>query len=76
MTNRGEGVEARVCVFRKALRHKYQGHLKDTTWTSADDDGDPAAVGVEGRAPLCVSHCAARARFRLSDSRCLPALCP
>jgi hypothetical protein len=22
------------------LRHKDQGHFKDTTWTSADDDGD------------------------------------
>jgi hypothetical protein len=30
-------------VFRKALRHKDQGHFKDTTWTSADDDGDPSS---------------------------------
>jgi hypothetical protein len=34
----------RVCVFRKALRHKEQGHFKDTTWTSADDDGDPSVA--------------------------------
>ena len=26
--------------FGDALRHRDQGHFKDTTWTSADDDGD------------------------------------
>jgi hypothetical protein len=60
----------RVCVFRKALRHKDQGHFKDTTWTSADDDGDPSVAlrAMEGRLrtvnDLRFSHLVIRNRRR------------